>query len=829
MTPWILLLLILHSTSAPCMYGDPDDSLEDNTVLSIWGGFDALPGGAGGEIWIQAGANRDIGDGRDGDLTASTRLASGERFYRQVTAASIGPYMIEPLTVTVAGKVTIHCQYLFHAYVLLESGADLTIIAGQPLWVSSSPMPFMGTELEALATSHSVMFANSTPGPCRFQFYTTAHGDIRDIGFLDASGGDADDLAIEGGNGGTLTINNDLHDVYLGTVSAGGGQGCDSHGPDETRPGSRGGAGGRLAIRAKTIHLASPILGVLASGGAGGDGALWQLGKSVTDGGNGGDGGKVLLEAEAIEIPGFGWPGLAIVGTAAIVADGGAGGRGGDSYDPAIAPADGGDGGAPGLVQFHGATTTSVSTRPGEGGKGGEDRQRKVTGAAGKPGSGISSVQPPALPERTEDEWTIMTYMAADNEMECFWNWGRLDWDCYSTERDWIACLDAMEETCFSDTPVNVLIQMDRYQGRQGELSIPKSAAGTWGYWDDTRRGFLTYDGASGISTVLTPVIEGGSELNTGTPKPLVDFVTWARRVAPAKHEMLVLCGHGGGWAGFLHDARSSMTWTGGSAPYADRVEMDELQTALTAIGKVDVLFVHTCLGASLEAITSAAGHADFYLATEESIDRKSFWDTWYPEMAIESNIAPADLARRIVNTWGGTEAFCLCDLSVIDQINRSIRVFVDRICHSSTPASEAETRRLWEAAVAALANTNDLSFGNRDLVHFMHELRLKAWGAALDEADLPVTIRDVCRSALDVVAAVRAATPVVAGENAEWASGRNLSGVSVYLPERNEDGSKYSVNPHYEARAKAGRIAFARDTGWLEFITALTAHANGP
>lgn len=830
MAPCALALLILYSTLTPLANGFPDLSGEDDAVLSIWGGFDALPGAKGGEILIQAGANMDTGDGRDGDLTASKRLTSKEYFYRQVVPANLGPSATEPLLVTVAGDVTIHCQYLFNAYVTIEPGANLTLIAGQPLWISPPQLvPFIPMELEILPMPHTVIFANSEPSPGRFQFYTTAHGDIQVIGTLGAAGGDSETPGIPGGAGGTITIINDVCDVSLGTVVVSGGEGCNCSSLKTEAPGSAGGAGGRLAIRAKTIHLSSPILALAVNGGEGGNGATWQHHKMVTDGGNGGDGGKILVDAETIEVPDAGWLPMGIPGVAALTADGGEGGQGGDSYDPAIPPGDGGDGGAPGQIQFSAGTTTSVSLLPGEGGKGGYDREGKMTGAAGHAGNGESSVPPPTLPQKTEDDWTIMTYVAADEEEECVWSWRRLDWVCYTTEDDWVRCLDAMENTCFSDTPVNVVVQMDRYPGKaSGEMSIPESADSTWGYWDDTRRGFLTYDGAPGISTVLTPLPDGRSELNTGSPEPLVDFVEWARRVAPAKHEMLVLCGHGGGWRGFLHDSGSPMTWTGSTGLLNDRLEMHELQTAMAGAGKVDILFVHACVGASIEAITSVAGHADFYIATEEIIDYKSFWDDWYAQLGTNSNVEPADLARRIVDTWGSEEAFCLCDMSAIGHVNDSMRVFVQRMCHPISPASEADMRRLWTAAVTALKSTNDLGLGNRDIVHFMYELRAQAWGSALEQTDLPEAVRDVCQSALDVVAALRAACPVVAGENAAWESGRHLNGICVYLPERQEDGSEYSVDPHYVAQTKAGRMAFARDTGWLEFISTLAAKANG-
>jgi hypothetical protein len=820
---YVLFLLILYSTSTLCVAGYPDESSEINTVLSIWGGFDALPGGNGGEILLQAGANKDIGDGSDGDLSKSIRIASGERFYRQVTPGNQGLDMIEPFIVTVAGNVTIHCQYLFNASVLMEPGANLTIIAGQPLWISPPSLaPFM-EELETLEMPHTVSFANSEPGGhCCFQFYTTAHGNIRPIGVLGTPGGDSDTPGIDGGNGGDITIINDVCDVTLVNAIVSGGRGCNGSGSDESGPASAGGNGGRLAIRAKTIHLINPVLALAANGGDGGNGASFQTQNAYMDGDDGGDGGKILLDAESIDVANFELPipgAPEIPGLAAITVDGGEGGRGGDSNNPKIPPGNGGDGGVPGEIQFIAATTSSVSARPGDGGEAGRNLQDQTTGQPGVAGSGTSSVNPPDLPEKVEDKWTIMTYIAADNEEECFLG------VCHTTEDDWVLCLDAMEETCFSGTPVNVVVQMDRYPGEaQRELSIPESAASTWGFWDDTRRGFLAYDGISGISTVLTPVIEGGIELNTGAPEPLVDFVKWARRVAPAKHEMLILCGHGGGWRGFLHDSSTPMVWTGWpdpGTPPLDRIEMDELQTAMAGIEKVDVLFMHTCIGASIEAITSALGHADFYISTEEIIDRKSFWYDWYSDLATNSDLPAADLAQQIVKTWGGNEVFCLCDMTKIGPLNESIRAFVDAMCHPSSTASETERRRLWNAAVVAVKNTNDIGLGNRDIVGFMYELRTIAWGDALEETDLPVTIRDVCQKAFDVVRAVHEACPIVEGENAEWESGKNLNGICVYLPER-------EIDPHYEARANAGRNAFAHNTGWLEFITTLSAYANG-
>ncbi len=687
-----LLLLVLYSTSTPLANGLPGVSGQDDAVLSVWGGFDARPGSPGGQILIQAGANMDIGDGRDEDLTASTRLVSVERFYRQVVPANVGPTATAPLVVTVAGNVTIHCQYLFNAYVMIEPGANLTLITGQPLWISPpSFVPYAPTELEVLPMPHTVTFANTAPGACRFQLYTTAHGDIQVAGVMGAAGGDADSPSASGGMGGSITIINDIGDVYPGTVSVSGGEGANSHDPDETGPGSAGGAGGRLAIRAKTIHLNSPILALAANGGEGGNGATWQYHKIVSDGGDGGDGGKILLEAEAIEVPDFGLPPMAVPGLAPVVADGGDGGRGGDSYDEAIPPGDGGDGGASGQVQATGTATTSVSTQPGEGGKGGDNRDGEMIGAEGATGLGTSSVPAPTLPQKTEDDWTIMLFMSADSP----------EVGLGDGKTSVLRALFDMEKVNLSDTSVNLLAFLDRNPAAEdmgllggNHYEIPYGE--DWGVWSDSRRGWVTYNGEGLVSdigtwlggkppyhSVLEPTNAGG-ELDMKNPAVLADFVKWAAKEAPAKNYALIYFGHSVGWRGVVNDTvpcpPSSTCYmalpTFGSA----------LRQAALSLPKkrFDVFASFGCSFMCVETLAEMHGGVDYVVGSPDYVDYYDFNCTaWLEAIEASPSMTPYDLAQTIrgkASLRSGT----LVQMSQIPALVRSLGQVADAVMAAS-------------------------------------------------------------------------------------------------------------------------------------------------
>ncbi len=106
-------------------------------------------------------------------------------------------------------------------------------------------------------------------------------------------------------------------------------------------------------------------------------------------------------------------------------------------------------------------------------------------------------------------QWTVMVYMAGDNDLEEF---GYAD-------------LAEMKMAGSTDD-VNILVQFDCI-----------------GNDSETKRYYITKGGKPDKD-----VVQKLGETNTGDPKVLLDFVNWAGKNYPAKYYLLVLWNHGSGW-----------------------------------------------------------------------------------------------------------------------------------------------------------------------------------------------------------------------------------------------------------------------------------------
>lgn len=117
----------------------------------------------------------------------------------------------------------------------------------------------------------------------------------------------------------------------------------------------------------------------------------------------------------------------------------------------------------------------------------------------------------PARPAPTAPaEWTILIFMAGDNNLDDFGHQDLLE----------------MKKGLGPCDSIHVLVQRDT------------SAAGV-----DTMRYRIT-----GSPDLAADVVQNLGETNTGDPRVLQDFLTWGLKNYPAKRTMAVLWNHGAGW-----------------------------------------------------------------------------------------------------------------------------------------------------------------------------------------------------------------------------------------------------------------------------------------
>ncbi len=124
-------------------------------------------------------------------------------------------------------------------------------------------------------------------------------------------------------------------------------------------------------------------------------------------------------------------------------------------------------------------------------------------------------------------EWTIMVYIAADNNLSPAVN----------------SDIDEIEAALTDTSNINFLVQVDGLGGATG------------GYDDidntnisEVRRYVLNEGGDAVSGKIDVSAVATLGELNTADPNELINFVTWGVNVYPADNYGLIIWNHGAGW-----------------------------------------------------------------------------------------------------------------------------------------------------------------------------------------------------------------------------------------------------------------------------------------
>lgn len=218
--------------------------------------------------------------------------------------------------------------------------------------------------------------------------------------------------------------------------------------------------------------------------------------------------------------------------------------------------------------------------------------------------SGTTRRVPPVLPK----EWTFMVYIAADNNLDP-------------------AALDDINEMemAGSSREVNIVALLDRWD--------EEYVTGSWIY-------YITHDEDPDVIT--SPIVEDLGEVNTGDPDTLRFFVQYVTTNYKAEKYALTLWDHGSGWFGVCWD------WTD-----EDYLTINETQTALTGLPKIDIIGFDACLMSMIEVAYEFTDLADVMVASEAFEP----WDGWPYDMFLVDLVtnpgwSAEDLAREIVDDY---------------------------------------------------------------------------------------------------------------------------------------------------------------------------------
>ncbi len=340
-----------------------------------------------------------------------------------------------------------------------------------------------------------------------------------------------------------------------------------------------------------------------------------------------------------------------------------------------------------------------------------------------------------------QDSWTIMVYMAADNDLEQYG----------------VADLNEMESVNLPGN-VNVAVLLDRAPGYDTSNRN----------WTDTRTGDVSHD--SSTTTIGSNLVSLG-ELNTGNPATLTNFINRTVTSDPASHYGLIVWDHGGGLSGTSWDDTNN----------GDNLTLTEFLSAIKTsnVSHFDFVGFDACLQGMIEQAWDLRGLSDVLVASQE-LEPGDGWEyqTFLGALASSPTLSAFDLANAAVDSWeqrySGEEGTTL-SATRIDGLE-SLRTAIDSFVDTAISTGTSITNQLL-AAVSRATPINNADDGYRDLGDFMREVI----------SQLPNTA--VATTAQQVVTALGAAilshTGTVAGAN----------GLSVYLPTSSIDTSYDMAN----------------------------------
>jgi len=203
----------------------------------------------------------------------------------------------------------------------------------------------------------------------------------------------------------------------------------------------------------------------------------------------------------------------------------------------------------------------------------------------------LLSVGSGLLPSAAEDEesgaklaeWTVMVYMASDNNLE----------------GAGVEDINEME-TIGSSEKLNYIVQMDRAEGYDTSN----------GDWTGAKRYRVEKDEDPG--TIGSPELEDMGEINMGDPQVLVDFIIWAHENYPAKRYFLDLWDHGGAFWGICWDDSE------GNGDPITMLELKEaLDTSVKHMGRgFDLVGYDACLMAQMAVLYQIKDYTDLQVAS---------------------------------------------------------------------------------------------------------------------------------------------------------------------------------------------------------------------
>jgi PKD repeat protein len=255
-------------------------------------------------------------------------------------------------------------------------------------------------------------------------------------------------------------------------------------------------------------------------------------------------------------------------------------------------------------------------------------------------------------------KWTVMIYMAADNNLEYYG----------------VSDMNEMEKVGSSED-VNIIVQFDRHPGS----SVSAGYTSSNGDWDETKRFYIEHDedNTNFYDYVENENMWSLGETNMAAQSTFNNFMNWAIGNFTAENYLLVMWNHGEDFFSGARGGRSSDTSndeqetkseTGTEKTGTRGVCNDEtnrgwltlkemrnvLKDTTANYGtKIDIISYDVCWAGTVETAYELMPYADYFAGSQEE-EPNPGWDYYRPMSTLVNNpdISPGDLAIKITKDF---------------------------------------------------------------------------------------------------------------------------------------------------------------------------------
>ena len=220
-----------------------------------------------------------------------------------------------------------------------------------------------------------------------------------------------------------------------------------------------------------------------------------------------------------------------------------------------------------------------------------------------------------------QKEWTIMVFMNAKNDLEDFalTNMNQL-------------------ELIGSTSKINIVVEFGRMKGY--------SAAD--GDWSGVRRYYVTRD--LNPFKVTSTIVQNLGMVNMGDWKEVAKFGQWAKAAYPARHYMLIIWNHGGGWTRDNPVADKGISY---DAQTGNNLDTPQLGRTLAQIGKIDIYASDACLMQMAEVAYEVHDYADYLVGSEETEPGSGYeYHKMLLPLALMPSLSPLNLSKLVVDSY---------------------------------------------------------------------------------------------------------------------------------------------------------------------------------